>query len=486
MLKNIQYYQRVILLVWLGVSAGFAQAATDCNQVTEIPVSECQSLLELYNSTNGVNWTNNTGWNQTNTPCSWFGMGCYGGHILTLYLGNNNLTGGLNNLNLPSLQFLHLYSNQLNSRIPDFNFPELIDLRLNSNQLIGNIPNFNLPKLRQLYLGENQLTGNIPNFNSPELVDLRLNSNKLGGSIPDFNLPKLYQLFLYENQLTGNIPNFNLPELEYLYLYSNQLSGNIPDFNRLSKLYSLALNSNQLSGNIPNFSNLFNLKLLWLNSNQLTGKILFNVSSLLYAYFNINCGLVASDSNQESILNQKDPSWKTRNPNCPVSYYNLTLNKTGNGQISGGGSFTANSTVNLSATPDSGYIFNGWSPNPCNSSFLMPANDLTCTATFSQGCNYSLNPTVANHSANAENGSFNVTVTNGCNWSASSNQSWVRITNPSDSGSAAISYSVDANPNTIARSTIISINGQSFTVNQAAKKISLIPDIRIEPTTLNF
>jgi hypothetical protein len=31
MLKNIQYYQRVILLVWLGVSAGFALVATDCN-----------------------------------------------------------------------------------------------------------------------------------------------------------------------------------------------------------------------------------------------------------------------------------------------------------------------------------------------------------------------------------------------------------------------------------------------------------------------
>jgi len=47
-----------------------------------------------------------------------------------------------------------------------------------------------------------------------------------------------------------------------------------------------------------------------------------------------------------------------------------------------------------------------------------------------------------------------------------------------------LSHVIDANSNTTARSAIISINGQSFTVNQAAKV--LIPDIRIEPTTLNF
>jgi hypothetical protein len=104
----------------------------------------------------------------------------------------------------------------------------------------------------------------------------------------------------------------------------------------------------------------------------------------------------------------------------------------------------------------------------------------------SNTCLYTLNPTSANHSANAENGSFNLTVTNGCNWNASSNQSWVRISNPSGSGNATIFYSVDANPNATTRSAIISVNGQSFTINQAAKTISLIPDIRIEPTTLNF
>ncbi|MCC7221015.1 MAG: hypothetical protein IT490_09855, partial [Candidatus Contendobacter sp.] len=41
-------------------------------------------------------------------------------------------------------------------------------------------------------------------------------------------------------------------------------------------------------------------------------------------------------------------------------------------------------TVNLTATPASGSTFAGWSPSPCAASFTMPANNLTCTATFNQ------------------------------------------------------------------------------------------------------
>ncbi len=67
-----------------------------------------------------------------------------------------------------------------------------------------------------------------------------------------------------------------------------------------------------------------------------------------------------------------------------VSEYKYTLNvsKTGNGQVTGGGNYAAGATVNLTATPDSGYSFSGWSPSPCANSFAMPNNDLTCTANF--------------------------------------------------------------------------------------------------------
>ena len=62
----------------------------------------------------------------------------------------------------------------------------------------------------------------------------------------------------------------------------------------------------------------------------------------------------------------------------------LTLNSAGSGSgtVSGGGSYAAGATVNLTATPDAGSTFAGWSPSPCAASFTMPASNLTCTATF--------------------------------------------------------------------------------------------------------
>ncbi|BAP57941.1 hypothetical protein THII_3644 [Thioploca ingrica] len=57
-------------LILLGfILASAAWSATDCTKVTQIPQLECEVLLGLYNSTNGPNWENKSGWNKTNTPC---------------------------------------------------------------------------------------------------------------------------------------------------------------------------------------------------------------------------------------------------------------------------------------------------------------------------------------------------------------------------------------------------------------------------------
>ena len=61
-------------------------SATDCAAVAQIPVSECEALEALYNSTNGASWTTNTNWLLTNTPCSWYGVTCSSGHVNNFYL----------------------------------------------------------------------------------------------------------------------------------------------------------------------------------------------------------------------------------------------------------------------------------------------------------------------------------------------------------------------------------------------------------------
>ena len=97
------------------------QAATDCNAVTEISTVECESLLELYHSTNGAQWENNDGWNVTNTPCRWYGVTCENGGVTAISLSDNQLTGAIPDFSaLPKLQKLELSNNQLTGAIPDF------------------------------------------------------------------------------------------------------------------------------------------------------------------------------------------------------------------------------------------------------------------------------------------------------------------------------------------------------------------------------
>ncbi len=282
------------------------QAATDCNAVTEISVSECQSLLDLYNSTDGANWSDSATnhWNGTNTPCSWRGVTCNNGEVTQLHRSGNNLVDLLPDLALPALTELELKDNRLKGSIPDFsnlpglttldlsgnqldrsildfsNLPELTSLNLSNNQLDWTIPDFsNLPKLTILNLSNNRLMGGIPNFsNLPELTTLNLSNNPdpvIIRSIPDFsNLPALTELLLYNDQLSGSIPDFsNLPALTVLWLGNNQLSGSIPDFSNLPALTELWLGSNRLHGSIPDFSNLPALTKLWLSYNLLSGSI---------------------------------------------------------------------------------------------------------------------------------------------------------------------------------------------------------------------
>ena len=96
------------------------QELTDCNNVTEIPQSECEALVALYNSSNGDGWQNNTGWMTNNTPCSWYGITCESGHVSDLRLPNNRMQGSLPAAmgSLTYLKKLHLHFNQLTGSIP--------------------------------------------------------------------------------------------------------------------------------------------------------------------------------------------------------------------------------------------------------------------------------------------------------------------------------------------------------------------------------
>ena len=230
-----------------------------CDTVTEIPTAECEALVALYNSTDGANWRNSSGWLDTNTPCNWHGVVCNAGRVTEL----------------------SLYGNQLSGNIPPKlgNLTNLHELILGNNQLSGSIPPElgNLANLQRLYLYSNQLSGDIPPElgNLASLEDLNLWSNQLSGSIPPElgNLANLQKLDLLRNQLSGNIPPKlgNLTNLSHLYLGINQLSSNIPpELGNLADLEYLDLYMTQLSGALPGtLTNLTKLDHFWFHDTDL-------------------------------------------------------------------------------------------------------------------------------------------------------------------------------------------------------------------------
>ncbi len=253
--------------------------------VAQVPQSERDALIALYNATDGANWTHNDNWNTSNPVGTWYGVTVENingaDHVTQLNLGWNNLNGTIPAEigDLANLTSLNLGGNQLTGSIPHEigNLTNLDHLFLNYNQLSGSIPPEigNLINLTYLYLDHNQLSGSIPSEigNLINLLRLKLHKNELSGTIPIElgNLANIYYLRLNNNQLTGPIPSElgNLSNLKWLYLYYNHLSGGIPDeLGALSNLWGFFCNNNQLSGNVPNFSTNTHLRYFFIDHND--------------------------------------------------------------------------------------------------------------------------------------------------------------------------------------------------------------------------
>lgn len=186
------------------------------NNISEIPLAECEALVQLYYDTGGQSWLNSTNWLQNNTPCSWFGVACSSGRVASLNLSDNGLVG-----QLPA------NVNQLAA---------LTELDLSFNALQGNFPTaiLQLTQLSRLQLWNNAFDGSIPAglANLTALTELDLSFNRFSGNLPTGlgNLPLLRELFVENNYLSGTVPATlgQLSQLQILWLENNDFSGTLP------------------------------------------------------------------------------------------------------------------------------------------------------------------------------------------------------------------------------------------------------------------
>lgn len=92
------------------------------------------------------------------------------------------------------------------------------------------------------------------------------------------------------------------------------------------------------------------------------------------------------------------------------------------------------------------------------------------------GCNYALTPATISVGASGATGQLNVTAQpGGCNWTATSNASWLQVTG-SGSANGTVSYTASANTGLAARTATATIAGRSFVVSQPG-----VPDL-VSPT----
>jgi hypothetical protein len=416
--------RRIIKALALAITIFAALHLHHSDLLAAIPLQERNALIDLYNSTGGPNWYDNSGWlGAVGTECSWYGITCNSDQtsVESIVLSSNWLSGSipatLGNLanlqsldlssyenydefynyltgsippelgNLANLQWLGLSWNYLTGSIPPElgNLTNLLGLYLDRNQLSGSIPSSlgNLANLLELYLGNNQLSGSIPSElgNLANLFGLGLGSNQLSGSIPSSfaNLINLSHLDLSSNQLSGSIPPDlgSLVQLQHLNLSNNQLSGSVPtEFGNLATLLTLRLNVNQLSGSIPpELGNLNNLFGLFLDSNMLRGNIPSSLVSLIERgtfSFSFNA-LSTNDPDLNLLLMVADPYCWTKQTFPPLGL-SAVAQSSSSIRVSWSPAYSEYSgryQVYQSTTPDGPYTLAGSTPDKLSRSFIV-------------------------------------------------------------------------------------------------------------------
>ncbi|MBO1348618.1 MAG: putative Ig domain-containing protein [Hormoscilla sp. GUM202] len=221
------------------------------SSTTPVNADDYADLKAIYNSTNGKNWKNKTGWENwdfnspilpdANEVSGWYGVTVVDSRVTEIKLGNNNLSGILPSElgSLSNLQILELDDNDLSGTLPSElgSLGNVQDLDLGNNSLSGTLPSElgDLGNVQILDLDHNDLSGTLPSelgsLGNVQILDL--DHNDLSGAIPSElgELGKVQDLDVSSNDLSGTLPSElgDLGNLQDLDVGNNDLTGTIPE-----------------------------------------------------------------------------------------------------------------------------------------------------------------------------------------------------------------------------------------------------------------
>ncbi|MCV9387859.1 T9SS type A sorting domain-containing protein [Reichenbachiella ulvae] len=186
-------------------------------------------LKELYESTDGSNWTNT--WDLEADPLTWYGVGWTEGRVTGINLSDNGLVGTIpaSMAQLGELTSFNMRLNELTGSIPEEigQLTKMHGINLSYNQLSGSIPGsiYDLSGMVVLSLEHNELEGSIPgSFTQLSSMEIcRLSHNKLSGALPAgiAEMPVLATFDLSYNDFGFGsfenwVPNASIASLKYL------------------------------------------------------------------------------------------------------------------------------------------------------------------------------------------------------------------------------------------------------------------------------
>ena len=202
---------------------------------------EFEILKKIYASTNGGQWTQKWDISQNKLhEVSWYGVGTKDGHVVSLSLSGNNLSGTLpaELSDLTYLETLNLQSNAIEGQLPA-DLGRLINLKtlnVQSNKLSGIIPVlYPISGLKKLSIAANLFKGTLPGhlneFEHIEQIDLSNNG-----------FDALEKPFTYNTQnVYVNLRGQLIAKEEYLYLKGDEINVDLPaisSYNEATQDYS--------------------------------------------------------------------------------------------------------------------------------------------------------------------------------------------------------------------------------------------------------